>query len=77
MIINKFKFITFKDIRIGSEIKINNSFSLRSGLYESNYSIGIGLELKNINFDYTFLDNAPNVFGNNHIIGFIVKLDKF
>ena len=33
--------------------------------------------LKNINLEYTYRDNMDYILGNNHVLGFILKLNNF
>ena len=66
---DKFKF--------GTEIKIIDEIFLRFGFGDSNFTFGFGFNLKNINIEYAYVDNKYNVFGNNHIIGFTLDLNKF
>ena len=68
---------SYKDFGFGSEIKFVNNLSIRSGIFNSSFTFGLGMQFHNLDIDYSYLDNNPNLFGNNHIIGFIIKLNNF
>ena len=72
-----FEYNLDKNIKIGTEFKVIDEILFRIGLDDSNLSFGFGFKLKNLDIDYTYIDNEFNVFGDNHVIGFIINLKDF
>jgi len=72
-----FEYNLDKNIKIGTEFKVIDEILFRLGLDDSNLSFGFGFKLKNLDIDYTYIDNEFNVFGDNHVIGFIINLKDF
>jgi len=71
---------TNQNFIFGTEIKLIDKFSLRCGFNDiknMNLSFGIGFNLENMNLEYTYRNNMSYILGNNHILGFILKLNNF
>ena len=69
-----------QDFRFGTEIKLMDKIFISwgfNGLQKSNFNFGVGFDLKNMNLEYTYRDNAEYILGSNHVIGFIIKLNNF
>ena len=75
-----YEYGTNQDFIFGTEIKLIDRFSLRWGfsdIQDMSLSFGIGFDLDNINLEYTYRDNMDYILGNNHILGFMLKLNNF
>ena len=62
--------------KLGFELKIIEDLFFRAGLDKSDLTLGIGLRLKNINLDYAYVNNNPQILGNSHAIGMIINLNN-
>lgn len=75
-----YEYGTHEDFIFGAEFKLADRFSLCWGLNDiedMSLSFGVGFDLENINLEYTYRDNMDYILGNNHILGFILKLNNF
>jgi len=61
--------------KLGFEIKLVDDLFLRTGINKYDFSFGFGLQLKNINLDYAYINNSSKIFGSNHSIGFNINFD--
>jgi len=75
-----FEYGTSRDFIFGTELKLVDKFSLRWGfrdISDMSLNLGVGFNLQNISLEYTYRDNMDYILGNNHILGFILKLNNF
>ena len=75
-----YEYGTNQDFIFGTEIKLIDKFSLRCGfsdIEDMSLSFGVGFDLENMNLEYTYRDNMDHILGNNHILGFSLKLNNF
>tara|TARA_B100000029_G_scaffold479946_1_gene527485 strand:+ start:67 stop:963 length:897 start_codon:yes stop_codon:yes gene_type:complete len=75
-----YEYGTHRDFIFGTEMKLVERLSLRwgfSNMKDMTLSFGVGFDLKNINLEYTYKDNMDYILGNNHILGFTLKLHHF
>ena len=64
------------DSKLGLEIKIIDNLFIRTGLNKNDFTFGFGLQLKNIDLDYAYINNNSEIFTNNHSVGFNINLDN-
>ena len=62
--------------KLGLETKIIDNLFIRTGLNENDFTFGFGLQLKNIDLDYAYINNNSEIFTNNHSVGFNINLDN-
>jgi len=62
--------------KLGFETKIIDNLSIRTGLNKNDFTFGFGLQLKNIDLDYAYINNNSEIFTNNHSVGFNINLDN-
>ena len=62
--------------KLGFETKIIDNLFIRTGLNKNDFTFGFGLQLKNIDLDYAYINNSSEIFRNNHSVGFNVNLDN-
>tara|TARA_Y100000590_G_scaffold432407_1_gene548407 strand:+ start:182 stop:1057 length:876 start_codon:yes stop_codon:yes gene_type:complete len=67
----------YLDSKLGLEYRIVEKISIRTGIFDSNFAFGLGFNLNNIDFDYTYISNHYDVLGDRHIVGFVIKLNNF
>ena len=61
--------------KLGFEVKIIDNLFARTGINKYDFTFGFGLQLKNIDLDYAYINNNSKIFGSNHSIGFNINLD--
>ena len=70
-----YEYNIYNGSKLGLEIKIINDLFVRAGINKYDFTFGFGLQIRNINLDYAYMNNNYEIFGSNHSIGFNIHLD--